>query len=142
MKYQFLAGIMSLSMIGLAVGLPLAVPARAADAAHKIKITQAPPKGGGPDSWGTMNGTASGPDVDQLRVVMYAITDKAYVQPTAADPYTPIKGGKWTAGTHLGWRYAAILCRKTYEPPAVADDVPDVGGDVLAVSKAEPAPAK
>ena len=127
------------SMLAPGGAHPMVIPAQAAEAGYQIQITRCPPRGAGPESAGTIKGTASGADVNQLRVIVYAITNKAYVQPTANAPFTLVKGGQWTTATHLGWRYAAILCRKTYQAPAVAADAPPVGGDVLAVAETEAA---
>ena len=108
------------------------------DTAYAVHITNVPPSGAGENSAGTISGTAAGPNVDNLKVVVYAITDQSYVQPWADAPYTNISGKKWSTGTHLGWHYAALLVRPSYKPPSITDGVPSVGGDILAVSKADP----
>jgi hypothetical protein len=102
----------------------------------KIAITGIPHAGqGGPGPTEEISGTASGPDLRELRIVIYAFAgDQWWVQPTAANPMTSIdvSSGKWETDTHLGRNYAALLVRKSYKAPATADSVPAVGGDVLA----------
>lgn len=71
-------------------------------------------------------------------VLLYSLTDKWYVQPTRAEPFTDIgKDGKWEATIHLGTRYAAILVRRSFDAAKVAPiliQLPDVGDKVLAVA--------
>src|SRR5438045_1197388 len=102
----------------------------------KVAITGIPPAGqGGPGPTAEISGTASGPDLRDLRIVIYAYAGgQWWVQPTAANPMTSIdpSSGKWENDTHLGRNYAALLVRRGYKPPATADSVPAVGGDVLA----------
>ena len=75
-----------------------------------IEITTVPPKGGGPDSNGTIAGRANGVRGKAFRVIVYARTDKWYVQPFADSPHTSIgDNGDWETDTHLGNEYAALL---------------------------------
>jgi hypothetical protein len=61
----------------------------------------------------------------ELRVVIYAYTDKWYVEPREAEPFTAIDSdGRWETETHLGTRYAALLVKLTFAPPAVSYDSP------------------
>jgi hypothetical protein len=105
----------------------------------KIEITEIPPAGqGGPTKTVEISGTASGPEIRDLRVVCYAYAgNQWWVQPTAANPLSPIdtSNGKWTIDTHLGRNYAALLVRKSYKAPATTDSLPEVGGDVLAIDQ-------
>ena len=103
-----------------------------------IQITLIPPKGEGPDSNGTIGGKASGPSLKECKVVIFARTDKWYVQPTVASPDTPIgEGGKWETDIHLGYEYAALLVKSSYEPQSTyaTGALPKVGGAVLAIAR-------
>lgn len=118
----------------LAVTAP--VLAQKNESAAKISITGIPPAGqGGPGPTAEISGTASGPDLRDLRVVIYAYAGgQWWVQPTVANPMTSVdaSSGKWETDTHLGRSYAALLVRRNYKPPATTDSVPAVGGDILA----------
>jgi exo-beta-1,3-glucanase (GH17 family) len=71
------------------------------------------------------------------RVVVYALTDKWYVQPLSVTPRTKLRaGGTWSTKTHRGASYAAVLVTTNYVPSAILYSLPAVGGDVLAVSVA------
>ena len=102
----------------------------------KIAITGIPHAGqGGPGPTEEISGTASGPNLRDLRVVIYAYAGgQWWVQPTVANPMTSVdaSSGKWETDTHLGRNYAALLVRSSYKPPATSDSIPAVGGDVLA----------
>jgi hypothetical protein len=102
----------------------------------KIAITGIPHAGqGGPGPTEEISGTASGPNLRDLRVVIYAYAGgQWWVQPTVANPMTSIdaSSGKWETDTHLGRNYAALLVRSSYKAPATSDSIPAVGGDVLA----------
>lgn len=103
-----------------------------------VEIVAAPPSGAGPASKGTIRGNAygvSGAGLSSAVVVVYAHTDRWYVQPLAVAPFTRVaRSGSWTTVTHLGQSYAALLVNRSYSPPSVLDALPLVGGDVLAVS--------
>jgi len=106
-----------------------------------ITITSTPPASvtPGPDSWGTIEGTAGGVNFAECKVVIYAYGDMWYVQPYTASPYTKIGAdGHWRNGTHGGFEYAAMLVKSSYQPPSTLDALPEVGGDVLAIAKAKP----
>jgi hypothetical protein len=102
----------------------------------KIAITGIPHAGqGGPGPTEEISGTASGPNLRDLRVLIYAYAGgQWWVQPTVANPMTSIdaSSGKWETDTHLGRNYAALLVRSSYKAPATSDSIPAVGGDVLA----------
>jgi hypothetical protein len=69
------------------------------------------------------------------RVVAYAHNGDWYVQPFRSRPFTDVgTNGSWSAVTHLGAEYAALLVSAGYEPPARVSDLPTVGGGVLAVA--------
>lgn len=101
-----------------------------------IQITLVPPKGEGSDSNGTIGGKASGANLKDCKVVIFARTDKWYVQPTVASPYTPIgEDGQWETDIHLGYEYAALLVKSSYEPPGTTGTLPNVAGPVLAIAR-------
>jgi hypothetical protein len=111
----------------------------AVSGAPEISITQVPPAGAGASTHSTIKGRVRGVSAKQARVVVYALGDHWYVQPTAARPLTAIRnGGVWKTATHLGFSYAALLVRKTFVPPPVTDALPPVGGDVLASAIGDP----
>jgi hypothetical protein len=98
-----------------------------------IIIVVSPSQGGGPDSRGVIAGKVEGiKDPNAYRVVVYALTDHWYVQPTRDDALTLInKDGKWATQTHLGTSYAALLVDKSFVPPPQASAIPR-GKSVLA----------
>lgn len=101
-----------------------------------IKITDVPEYDakGGSERVVTIQGTAKGIDnCKGCRIVLFARTNKWWVQPLADDPYTPIVDGKWRGETHLGTDYAALLVTPAYKAPATAERLPTIGPDVLAV---------
>ena len=68
-------------------------------------------------------------------VVLYAKNQKWWIQPLADRPLTPIgPTGHWTNSTHLGTDYAAVLVKQGYQPPLSCDELPQAGGDVIAVT--------
>ena len=101
-----------------------------------IQITVVPPRGVGEDSNGTIGGKASGANSKECKVVIFARTDKWYVQPTVSSPFTPIgEDGQWETDIHLGYEYAALLVKSSYEPPATTGTLPKVAGTVLAITR-------
>jgi len=101
-----------------------------------IKITFVPAydPAGGPDKMQTIEGTSNGCSPKDCRVVLFSLTNRWYVQPTAASPRTFIgDDGTWRAQIHLGAEYAALLVRPAYRPPATTDALPETGGDILAI---------
>jgi hypothetical protein len=78
---------------------------------------------------------------EDFRVVVYAKADHWYVQPFASVPTTGINdNGTWENDTHLGNRYAALLVKPSYQPPQIADVLPNIGGDVVATTNMAPMP--
>ena len=118
------------------------------EAGASITFTRVPPPTllPGPAGMDAIAGSVTGVDVQQCKVVIYALGDIWYVQPTAARPLTDIgKNGKWETDTHGGSEYAALLVKSTYRPRPTVAALPQVGDDVLAivVVKSEPdAPVK
>jgi hypothetical protein len=80
------------------------------------------------------------------QIVLFARSGVWWVQPYAEKPFTQIQpDSTWRAATHLGTEYAALLVEQGYRPPTTTDELPEVGGGVLAVATtpggAEPARA-
>lgn len=102
-----------------------------------IEITEVPSKGAGPEAVETIAGKVAGVKVKDCKVVVFARTDKWYVQPYIASPDTTINDdGTWDNDTHLGSEYAALLVKSGYRPPSTTGTLPSVGGNVLAVARA------
>lgn len=104
-----------------------------------IEITLVPHRGsGGPDVMEKIAGRVSGVNAKECKVVLFVYSDKWYVQPYFDSPYTTIEAdNKWENDTHLGSVYAALLVRNSYKPPDTTGTLPGVGGDVLAVARAD-----
>jgi hypothetical protein len=105
---------------------------------HLIRITQVPHRDpvGGDQSSEDIAGDVSVDAPRNCRVVIYARTDKWYVQPLIAAPYTEIQDNKqWSTWTHTGTQYAALLVTHTYKPPNTLSVLPRVGGDVIDIAK-------
>ncbi|HWS99439.1 MAG TPA: toll/interleukin-1 receptor domain-containing protein [Pyrinomonadaceae bacterium] len=109
-----------------------------------IRIIDAPRRGSGPDITARISGKVSGVNVREYKVVLFARTDKWFVQPYTDQPSTPNvdesatpiqDDGSWENDTHLGSEYAALLVKMSYKPPTVADRLPDVSGTVLAIAR-------
>jgi hypothetical protein len=104
---------------------------------RSIRITRPAPRGGGEGDVGPIAGRASGPDLADCKVVLYAWDgNKWWVQPFVDHPDTKIgDDGTWEAEIHLGRRYAALLVRSSYRPAATLAALPEIGGDILAISR-------
>jgi hypothetical protein len=117
-----------LSLGGLSCTTPPPKPIR-------IEFTTVPPRGEGPNTRGNIEGKVLGAATpEQYKIVLYALTDKWYVQPSTEDCLTDVSAeGTWSNWTHLGYRYAALLVRSSYRRPSpTLQALPPVGGDVLA----------
>jgi hypothetical protein len=101
-----------------------------------VAITLIPPASfGGPSQLAPIAGRVEG-GVRKRRIVLFAKSGLWYVQPLRSKPYTTIQAdSRWSASTHLGSEYAALLVRETYRPPQKLEALPPVGGDVLAVTR-------
>ena len=102
----------------------------------RVIFTKVARKGaGGTDTQGNVAGRVEGiAEPEKYRIVLYAFTDKWYVQPTVASPYTSIReDGNWSNWTHLGKRYAGLLVRPSFRPKSTLQMLPSVGGDVIGV---------
>ena len=91
-----------------------------------VSITEVPSQGGGPDSRGVIAGKIEGiQDPNAYRVVVYALTDHWYVQPTRDEPLTLINNdGTWATETHLGTSYAVILVDRSFVPQPQPSAIP------------------
>ncbi|MBI4092733.1 MAG: hypothetical protein HY420_02290 [Candidatus Kerfeldbacteria bacterium] len=87
-------------------------------------------------SWaGNITGIVNNVETDSIKVVLYAQTNVYWVQPWAAAPNTyPACDGTWSNGTHGGHHYCAILCKRSWVPPATLGYLPPVGGEILAIT--------
>jgi hypothetical protein len=104
--------------------------------APKITIIEIPPYDpvGGPDSSANIAGVASGVDFQDVRVVIYSFTDKWYVEPSEAEPFTSVgSSGRWSSTIRTGTKYAALLVRSTFKPRTKILNLPNVEGEVLAI---------
>jgi hypothetical protein len=90
---------------------------------------------GGDNSKDDIAGEALGVDPKDFLIVVYALTDRWYVQPFTESPFTQLNNnGSWNAMTHTGAQYAALLVRPSFNPPKAASSLPSIGGEVLAIS--------
>ena len=106
----------------------------------QIRITQIPPYNelGGGDTRESISGSVSGVKPEDYRVILYTVVDLWYVQPLEGAPTTPIheseSGLSWSNWTHAGKQYAALLVRRSFVPPMRTNTLPEIGGDVLALT--------
>jgi hypothetical protein len=71
----------------------------------------------------------------QQQIVIYAQAGSWWVQPWPDHALIPIKADStWSAETHLGFEYAALLVEPDYSPPPVMDTAPTQGGSVAPVT--------
>ena len=102
-----------------------------------IRITRVPPYDaiGGPTTSADIEGEVEALGPTSFRVVIYVFTDKWYVQPLAAAPFTEIgQDGSWSTWTHTGTQYAVLLVRPTFQPQSIIPSLPGVGRDVVAIT--------
>ncbi len=101
-----------------------------------IAITSAAQAGEGELSMGTIVGRSGSVNGSKNRVVIYAHTDRWYVQPYVSAPLTEINAdGSWSAVIHLGYEYAAMLVESDYDPPATTISLPEIRGKILALHR-------
>lgn len=80
----------------------------------------------------TVHGTAEAGEVLGARVVLWAKTDRWYVQPSIANPYTIVRSdGTWSSFTYPWDRMVALLVDSTYEPGSVRDYHPALDAGVI-----------
>ena len=103
-----------------------------------VTITKAPSAGQGADSRGNIEGTVEGlQNPETYKVVIYAHTDRWYVQPEVDSAFTDIDAkGHWSNWTHLGGRYGVLVVRPSYKPAPRLQALPLVGGEVIARAEA------
>jgi len=99
-----------------------------------VVVTGVPPASeGGPDRMAQISGRVRGARPGDA-VVLFAKSGLWYVQPFQLKPFTTIReDGTWTASTHLGSEYVAMLVRAGYQPPATLETLPEVSGPVIAL---------
>jgi hypothetical protein len=107
---------------------------QASEQKPKVDITLAPKCGDGADSQGNIEGTVTGlQSPENYKIVLYAHTDKWYVQPLGDSPLTEIGAdGKWSNWTHLGGRYAALVVPASFSAPADTLALPTIKQGVIA----------
>ena len=107
-----------------------------------IAITQPARAGvGGSDEVDLISGDVCVDKISMYRVTIYTFAGgQWWVQPTIANPLTNISGdGRWESVIHLGGAYAALLVRPSYQAPPRLDNIPAVGGDIIAIAQSRPA---
>jgi len=102
-----------------------------------VTITTVPTRGQGPETEENIGGQVVGlTRPETYKIVLYARTDRWYVQPYTSQPLTDVdEAGRWENSSHQGSEYAALLVRPTYSPPNAPEQLPPTGGDVLAISR-------
>jgi len=92
-----------------------------------IKVTSLPTYGaGGPNSLTLIAGRVNTDNPQDFRVVIYAYTNRWYIQPTTSTPLIEIQSdGSWAADIHQGSQYAVLLVPSNFKPPAVTDTSPE-----------------
>jgi hypothetical protein len=101
-----------------------------------VVITEVPPAAeGGPDRMARISGRVHGARPGDA-VVLFAKSGLWYVQPFLLEPLTAIReDGTWTASTHLGTEYAALLVRAQYKPPPTVETLPQVSALIVAAAR-------
>ncbi|MBC7926869.1 MAG: glycoside hydrolase family 16 protein [Bryobacteraceae bacterium] len=109
--------------------------------AATIEITSVPPPElGSPDRLLRITGRVKGAPEDS-KVVLFALSGVWWVQPTSNEPFTDVQTDlQWTNLTHPGSAYAALLVNTKYQPPPTAKELPQSGGNILAVAVAKGIP--
>ncbi|MDP2696010.1 MAG: PEGA domain-containing protein [bacterium] len=84
-------------------------------------------------------GVANNVDAGEIRVVLWALTNRWYVQPLISNPYTSIcDDGTWDNWTH-GWgTMVAVLVDSTYVPGSIRYTHPGFDQGVLAFAQYPP----
>jgi hypothetical protein len=103
------------------------------DSSTRLEFSNIPPCGAGVNSRGDISGHIHGLEKPEAyKVVIYAHTDRWYVQPLISHPFTDVDGGgNWSNWTHLGRRYAALVVGPSFQPPSKPEELPDVGSEVV-----------
>lgn len=106
----------------------------------EVRFTTVPPPGGGSDKMMTIAGVVEGIKAKECgcRLVLYAQTDKLYVQPWADAPFTELKpDNTFETLVHLGNYYYTVVVTNKFQPVATLNEPPTVSGEILAVSRIE-----
>lgn len=75
----------------------------------------------------TVNGIANVLDTSKIKVVLWAKTDRWYVQPSVASPYTIIQSdGSWSNSTYSWNRMIALLVDSSYVPGSIRNYHPSL----------------
>jgi hypothetical protein len=103
-----------------------------------VTFTKLPPYGEGTAfKLGTIEGRVT-PVHAGSRIILYAKSGVWWIQPATREPFTHIQSdGMWKNETHPGTSYAALLVKDSYHPRPKMDQLPDEGGDVLAVTSVD-----
>ncbi len=79
-----------------------------------------------------VSGTANVSDTSKTKIVLWAKTDRWYVQPSIAEPYTIIQSdGTWSSFTYPWDRIVALLVDSSYVPGSIRDYHPSLDPGVL-----------
>jgi hypothetical protein len=92
---------------------------------------------------GPITGTIRNLDTpERHKVVVFAKTDKWYVQPTegVAALAAVQHDGSWATWTNPGSQFVALIVAPNYDPPAKADTPPITGTDIVAFAIVDAAP--
>jgi hypothetical protein len=102
-----------------------------------VEIITIPSAGAGPGKQELIAGRVSIANPGSYRLCIYSHTDRWYVQPYVAAPFTDINSstGRWQTRIHLGDEYAVLLVRPSYTPPSTMLELPKVGGDIIAIAR-------
>lgn len=137
-------GSTSIGLVSICVATGVFCLAAASCSSHppevdaSIEFTHLPPAGDGtPNVIQSIAGRVQGARPGQ-RIVLFARSGMWWVQPLANKPYTPIqKDFTWKGSTHPGTAYAALLVDPDYRPPSTVNVLPQKGGPIQAVARAE-----
>jgi hypothetical protein len=99
-----------------------------------IEFSKIPPAAqGGRERVDTIAGRVTGAHPGQ-QIVVYARSGPWWVQPWPDQALIPIQADStWSASTHLGFEYAAMLVEPGYHPAPTTDLAPSPGGAIAAV---------
>ncbi|WP_433963598.1 hypothetical protein [Tunturiibacter gelidiferens] len=100
-----------------------------------VEFTKIPPAAqGGRERVDTISGRVTGSRPGQ-RIVIYAMSGPWWVQPWPDQPFITVQADStWSATSHLGFKYAAMLVDPGYQPPPTMDVAPTVGGSIAALA--------
>lgn len=103
--------------------------------APTIEFARIPPQDvGGSVKMVAVEGKVVGAKTGQ-QIVLFAKSGQWFVQPFLSRPFTEIQAdSSWQSTIHTGTEYAALLVEPDYRPPARTDELPAVGGGVIAVA--------